>query len=63
MADTTNTLGYSVFSGIENNAYLQEIYDALLHNDCLRLFHIDYIAEAAFDEVSRSGLHQSRMRV
>lgn len=50
MIGTTNTLGYSIFSGIENNAYLKEIYDALLHNVCLRLFHIDYIAEAAFDE-------------
>ena len=37
MKDTTSTFGYSLFSGLEKNEYLQEIYDALLHNDCLRL--------------------------
>ena len=45
MNDTTGTLGYAIFSGLENNEYLNEIYDALLHNDFLRLFRIYDIAQ------------------
>ena len=41
MNDTTGTLGYAIFTGLENNEYLNEIYDALLHNDFLRLFSIN----------------------
>lgn len=43
MNDVTSTLGYAIFDGIEKNEYLNEIYDALLHNDFLRLFKIDDI--------------------
>ena len=43
MNDVTSTLGHAIFDGIEKNEYLNEIYDALLHNDFLRLFKIDDI--------------------
>jgi hypothetical protein len=49
MNDTTGTLGHAIFSGLEKNEYLNEIYDALLHNDFLRLFHIN---DTAAKEVS-----------
>ena len=38
--DAAGTLGHAIFSGLEKNEYLNEIYDALLHNDFLRLFRI-----------------------
>lgn len=44
MTEQNNKLGYSIFHGLEQNEYLREIYDALLHNYFLRLFHIDTIA-------------------
>ena len=44
MTEQNNKLGYSIFNGLEQNEYLREIYDALLHNYFLRLFHIDTIA-------------------
>ena len=47
MNDTTGTLGYAIFSGLEKNEYLNEIYDALLHNDFLRLFCINDTAPKA----------------
>ena len=30
MNDTTGTLGHAIFTGLEKNEYLNEIYDALL---------------------------------
>ena len=47
MNDTTGTLGYAIFTGLEKNEYLNEIYDALLHNDFLRLFCINDTAPKA----------------
>lgn len=44
MTEQNNRLGYSIFHELEQNEYLHEIYDALLHNYFLRLFHIDTIA-------------------
>ena len=44
MAEQNNKLGYSIFYGLEQNDYLIEIYDALLHNYFLHLFHIGNIA-------------------
>ncbi len=44
MAEQNNRLGYSIFHGLEQNDYLIEIYDALLHNCFLQLFHIGNIA-------------------
>ncbi len=44
MTEQNNKLGYSIFNGLEQNEYLREIYDALLHNYFLHLFHIDTIA-------------------
>ena len=49
MNDTTGTLGHAIFTGLEKNEYLNEIYDALLHNDFLRLFRIDNIAQKEVD--------------
>mgnify|MGYP000880489998 FL=1 len=49
MNDTTGTLGHAIFTGLEKNEYLNEIYDALLHNDFLRLFRIDDIAQKEVD--------------
>ena len=43
MNDITSTLGHAIFADIEKNDYLNEIYDALLHNDFLRLFQIEDI--------------------
>lgn len=43
MAEQNNKLGYSIFHELEQNDYLREIYDAILHNYFLRLFHIDNI--------------------
>ena len=43
----TGTLGYAIFTGLEKNEYLNEIYDALLHNDFLRLFCINDTAPKA----------------
>lgn len=44
MTEQNNRLGYSIFHGLEQNEYLREIYDALLHNYFLRIFHIETIA-------------------
>lgn len=44
MTEQNNKLGYSIFHGLEQNDYLIEIYDALLHNYFLQLFHINNIA-------------------
>jgi hypothetical protein len=44
MTEQNNKLGYSIFLGLEQNEYLREIYDALLHNYFLRIFHIETIA-------------------
>lgn len=41
MKNTSSTLGYAIFSGLEKNEYLNEIYDNLLFNNFLQLFHID----------------------
>ena len=49
MNDTTGTLGHAIFTGLEKNEYLNELYDALLHNDFLRLFRIDNIAQKEVD--------------
>ena len=43
MNDITSTLGHAIFADIEKSDYLNEIYDALLHNDFLRLFQIEDI--------------------
>ena len=40
MNDVTRTLGYAIYSGIEKDEYLNEIYDALLHNYFLQVFGI-----------------------
>ncbi len=45
MAEQNNKLGYSIFQGLEQNDYLREIYDAILHNYFLSLFHIGNIAK------------------
>lgn len=42
------TLGDSVFDGIESNEYLQEIFDAILHNYSLKLFGIRRKERRAF---------------
>ena len=49
MNEPNNNLGYAIFHGLEHNDYLNEIYDALLQNYFLRLFHIETIAPAAFE--------------
>ena len=49
MKEPNNNLGYAIFHGLEHNDYLNEIYDALLQNYFLRLFHIETIAPAAFE--------------
>ena len=49
MKEPNNNLGYVIFHGLEHNDYLNEIYDALLQNYFLRLFHIETIAPAAFE--------------
>ena len=41
MSDTNASLGRAIFSGIEKNEYLNEIYDALLYNYFLQLFRIE----------------------
>ena len=38
MLSQQNTLGQSIFTGIENNEYLNEIIDTLLYNYCIALF-------------------------
>jgi len=40
MLSQQNTLGQSIFTGIEKNEYLNEIIDALLHDYCIDLFAI-----------------------
>ena len=47
MNDTTGTLGHAIFTGLEKNEYLNEIYDALLPNDFLRLFQKEVDTEDA----------------
>ena len=37
MPETATSLGHAIFSGIEKDEYLNEIYDALLHNYFLKL--------------------------
>ena len=32
MTEANTSLGRAIFTGIEKNEYLNEIYDALLHN-------------------------------
>ena len=41
MPETATSLGHAIFSGIEKDEYLNEIYDALLHNYFLKLFQIE----------------------
>ena len=41
MEEYQNKFGYSIFSGLEKNTYLNEIYNALLYNDFLKLFNIN----------------------
>ena len=41
MPETATSLGHTIFSGIEKDEYLNEIYDALLHNYFLKLFQIE----------------------
>ncbi len=68
------TLGQAVFTGLENNEYLNEIFDALLHNYFLQVFRIEDIAPEQVDiddalrfadllsksaNVEKSELHQS----
>jgi len=40
MTEAITSLGRAIFTGIEKNEYLNEIYDALLHNYFLKLFRI-----------------------
>ena len=47
MSEQNATLGQAIFSGIESNDYLQEIFDALLYNYGLKVFHIANIAPAS----------------
>lgn len=49
MKEPNNSLGYAIFHGLEHNSYLNEIYDALLQNYFLRLFHIETIAPLSFE--------------
>lgn len=49
MRDASGTLGHAIFSGLEKNEYLNEIYDNLLFNDFLRLFHIDDVKQKEVD--------------
>lgn len=47
MNEPVKNLGYAIFHGLEHNEYLNEIYDALLQNYFLRVFHIEDIAPAS----------------
>jgi len=47
MSEVNTTLGQAIFTGIESNDYLQEIFDALLFNYGLRVFHITDTAPAS----------------
>ena len=49
MTESNDKLGYSIFQGLEHDEYLNEIYDAILQNYFLHLFHIDEIVPATFD--------------
>ena len=40
MIESNTSLGHAIFTGIEKNEYLNEIYDSLLHNYSLQLFRI-----------------------
>jgi len=37
MLSQQNTLGQSIFTGIENNEYLNEIIDTILYNYCFSI--------------------------
>lgn len=40
MKDSRATLGYSIFSGLENNVYLNKIYSDLLYNYAIKTFQL-----------------------
>ena len=50
MTEATTSLGRAIFTGIEKNEYLNEIYDALLHNYFLKLFRIQGTGQKAVDK-------------
>ena len=49
MTEATTSLGSAIFTGIEKNEYLNEIYDALLHNYFLKLFQIQGTGRKVID--------------
>ena len=49
MTESSTSLGYVIFTGIEKNEYLNELYDALLHNYFLQLFQIKGTGRKAVD--------------
>lgn len=49
MIESNTSLGHAIFTGIEKNEYLNEIYDSLLHNYSLQLFRIEETNKKVID--------------
>ncbi len=46
---STTTIGAVIYDNIEENAYLNELYDNILYNYGLRLFHLEHLEPREFD--------------